>query len=251
VTNSLTDADPLTDRKSLDSRPLGDEIIQLVNVNKTYKTGDEKLHVLNDVSLSIRSGEFIAIIGPSGSGKSTLANVIGGIDTFESGSVTVDGIPLAKARDRALSNYRNQKVGFVFQSFNLQGNHTALENVCMPLLFAGIRKKERRSRGEETLELVGLGDRMKHKATELSGGQRQRVAIARALVTKPSILIADEPTGNLDSARGVEIMGLLRELNERERITLIVVTHDMHIADQADRVLFMQDGVIREDYKSK
>jgi putative ABC transport system ATP-binding protein len=222
-------------------------LIQLTDVNKTYKTGDETLKVLDRVCVTIDKGEFVAIIGPSGSGKSTLSNVIGGLDSIDSGDIIVDGIDISKSRDSVLSNYRNRKVGFVFQSFNLQGAQTTVENVAMPLIFGGVLYRKRTQRAEECLRLVGLGDRLGHKATQLSGGQRQRVAIARALVNQPSIVIADEPTGNLDTHRGAEIMTLLRTLNQEQGITLIMVTHDLDLAHQADRILTMQDGVLSEN----
>jgi putative ABC transport system ATP-binding protein len=222
-------------------------LIQLTDVNKTYKTGDETLKVLDGVNVTIGKGEFVAIIGPSGSGKSTLSNVIGGLDSIDSGRIVVDGVEISKARDTTLSNYRNRKIGFVFQSFNLQGSQTTVDNVAMPLIFGGIPHRKRKERAEAALRLVGLGDRLKHKATQLSGGQRQRVAIARALVNEPSIVIADEPTGNLDTHRGAEIMALLRTLNREQGITLLMVTHDLDIARQADRILTMQDGVLTEN----
>lgn len=220
-------------------------VIELKNITKTYKLGDETLNALNNVSLTVPSGEFLAIIGPSGSGKSTLANIIGGLDRATSGSVTVDGTDLSKGHDKALSDYRNKHIGFIFQSFNLQGTQTALENVMLPLVFARMKGKERRRRAKECLEAVGLGDRLKHKPHQLSGGQRQRVAIARALAGKPSIIIADEPTGNLDTARGDEIMKLLKDLN-KQGITLIIITHDMNIARQAGKVVQIKDGHLSE-----
>ncbi len=223
-----------------------EKLIQLTNVNKTYKTGDETLKVLDNVNVTINKGEFVAIIGPSGSGKSTLSNVIGGLDSIDSGEITVDGINISKARDTTLSNYRNGKIGFVFQSFNLQGAQTTVENVAMPLIFGGVPHRQRRQRAEHCLRLVGLQDRLKHRAAQLSGGQRQRVAIARALVNEPSIVIADEPTGNLDTHRGAEVMTLLRSLNREQGITLLMVTHDLTLAQQADRILTMQDGVLTE-----
>ncbi len=217
------------------------ELIELKNVTRTYHLGDEVLNALDNVSFSVQAGEFIAITGPSGSGKSTLANIIGGLDRPTGGSVVVDGDDLSHVSDRKLSDYRNSHVGFVFQSFNLQGTQTALENVTLPLIFARMHAKERKARATECLQAVGLGDRLKHKPGQLSGGQRQRVAIARALATKPRIIIADEPTGNLDSARGEEIMHLLKELN-KQGITLIIITHDMNIARQAGRTIQIKDG---------
>ncbi len=220
-------------------------IIQLDHVTKTYHLGDETLLALNDVTLAIKPGEFVAITGPSGSGKSTLANIIGGLDRPTSGTVSVEGQNIAKMRDRALSDYRNHHIGFVFQSFNLQGTNTALENVMLPLVFAHMRSSERKERATKCLQAVGLGDRIKHKPNQLSGGQRQRVAIARALAVNPNIIIADEPTGNLDSVRGEEIMKLLRDLNKKG-LTLIVITHDQRIASQASRVINIRDGKLTE-----
>jgi len=225
--------------------PQAAALIELTSVSKDYRVGDETLHALSNINLSIHPGEFIAIIGPSGSGKSTLANIIGGLDRPDAGTVTVEGADLAKASDRQLSAYRNQHIGFVFQAFNLQATYTALENVMLPLVLAGVSKKERRARAEDCLKAVGLAERMKHKPGELSGGQRQRVSIARALAGKPSIIIADEPTGNLDSGRGQEIMNLLENLN-RQGITLIIITHDLNLAKRASRVLTIKDGVMKE-----
>jgi len=220
-------------------------IIELKNVTRTYKLGDEVLNALDGVNFSVNEGEFLAITGPSGSGKSTLANIIGGLDHPNSGTVTVDGSDLSHTRDSKLSEYRNAHIGFVFQSFNLQGNNTALENVMLPLVFARMKNKDRKVRARECLEAVGLGDRVKHKPSQLSGGQRQRVAIARALAGKPKIIIADEPTGNLDSAKGEEIMKLLKDLN-KQGITLLIITHDMNVAKQAGRVVEIRDGKISE-----
>ncbi|HSX33797.1 MAG TPA: ABC transporter ATP-binding protein [Candidatus Saccharimonadales bacterium] len=221
------------------------ELIQLSNVTRTYHLGDETLNALDGVTLRIRSGEFVAITGPSGSGKSTLANIIGGLDRPTSGSVVVDGNDLSHVRDGKLSTYRNQHMGFVFQSFNLQGMQTALENVMLPLLFARMKPKARKARAAECLRAVGLGDRLNHRPGQLSGGQRQRVAIARALAVKPQIIIADEPTGNLDSKRGEEIIRLLKSLN-KDGITLIVITHDPTVARQASRILEIHDGKLTE-----
>jgi putative ABC transport system ATP-binding protein len=222
--------------------------VEIKDIRRTYKMGDEVLHALDGVSLTIQPGEFIAITGPSGSGKSTLANIVGGLDVADEGSVMVGGLDLAKAGDRELSVYRNHTIGFVFQSFNLQPTATALENVMMPLMLAKMHAKERKARATECLTAVGLGERLSHKPTELSGGQRQRVAIARALANKPSIIIADEPTGNLDSERGKEIMDVLKDLN-KSGITLIIITHDMSIAGMADRILHIKDGRMTEKTK--
>lgn len=222
-------------------------LIQCSGLVKTYRLGDETVHALDNVSLSIREGEFVSISGPSGSGKSTLANIIGGLDQPDSGSVMVGGIDLSKARDKALSHYRNDNVGFVFQSFNLQVHETALENVMSPLTIgAKGGRKERREKALAALEKVGLADRAKHKPTQLSGGQRQRVAIARALVNSPRIVIADEPTGNLDSTRGATVMDELKRLNKQEGMTLLVITHDPNVAAMADRVLTIVDGKLAD-----
>lgn len=220
-------------------------IIELKNISKTYKLGDETLNALDGVSFSVNAGEFIAITGPSGSGKSTLANIIGGLDRPSSGSVEVDGSDLSHSKDSSLSAYRNKHIGFVFQSFNLQGTNTALENVMMPLTFAKTKTRDRKARALECLKAVGLGDRVKHKPNQLSGGQRQRVAIARALAVNPNIIIADEPTGNLDSAKGEEIMKLLQGLN-KQGITLIIITHDPNIARLAHRIVTIHDGKLSE-----
>jgi putative ABC transport system ATP-binding protein len=220
-------------------------VIEVQNVTKTYRLGGETLNALDSVNFSVEPGEFIAITGPSGSGKSTLANIIGGLDKATSGSVQIDGTDLTHINDNKLSAYRNQHIGFVFQSFNLQGTNTALENVMLPLVFAKMKPKERKARAEECLRAVGLGDRLKHKPNQLSGGQRQRVAIARALAAKPSIIIADEPTGNLDSARGDEIMKLLQDLN-KQGITLLIITHDANVARLAGRTVTIHDGKLTE-----
>jgi len=220
-------------------------VIELKGVTRTYKLGGETLNALDNVNLSVKPGEFLAITGPSGSGKSTLANIIGGLDRPTSGTVMVDGNDLSHVHDAKLSAYRNHHIGFVFQTFNLQGTNTALENVMLPLVFAKLKRKERKARATECLQAVGLGDRLKHKPGQLSGGQRQRVAIARALAVKPSIIIADEPTGNLDSGRGQEIMKLLHDLN-KQGITLLIITHDPTVARQAGRIVEIHDGKLTE-----
>jgi len=220
--------------------------IQCSGLKKTYTVGGEEVKALDGVTLSIERGDFIAICGPSGSGKSTLANVVGGLDQPDEGSVVVDGIDLARAKDKALSDYRNKQIGYVFQSFNLQSHETALENVISPLTVAGVGKRaERRERGMKALERMGLSDRAKHKPTQLSGGQRQRVAIARALVNDPQLIIADEPTGNLDSSRGADVINELKRLNA-DGITLIIITHDTNVAAQARRIIEIKDGKISE-----
>lgn len=220
-------------------------LIEIKSLTKIYRLGDETLHALDDVNVTIESGEFVAITGPSGSGKTTLANIIGGLDRPTSGQVLVDGTDLSRMRDSKLSAYRNRYIGFVFQSFNLQGTQTALENVALPLVFAKVAPKVRKARAIACLEAVGLGDRLKHRPHQLSGGQRQRVAIARALAGEPKIVIADEPTGNLDSQRGQEIMKLLRDLN-KQGITLLVITHDSNVARQAGRIIQIHDGRLIE-----
>jgi putative ABC transport system ATP-binding protein len=222
-------------------------LIECRGLRKTYRLGDEVVNALDGVSLDIEQGDFVAISGPSGSGKSTLANVIGGLDQPDDGTVKVDGVDLSKARDKALSQYRNSRIGFVFQSFNLQPHETALENVMAPLTLGGVgSRKARKEKALVALEKVGLSDRAKHKPTQLSGGQRQRVAIARALVNDPAVIIADEPTGNLDSARGADVMAELVRLNREAGITLIVITHDAAVANQARRVLTIRDGKLTE-----
>ncbi len=219
-------------------------MIQIKGVTKTYKLGGEEIYALDNVDLDIKDSDFVAIVGPSGSGKSTLANVIGGLDKVDSGDVLVDEERINDINDKSLSFYRNKKIGFVFQTFNLQSNYTAMENVMIPLVFAKMASGQRKARAIECLKAVGLEDRMNHKPNQLSGGQRQRVCIARALANSPAIIIADEPTGNLDTKRGQEIIDLLKELNKKGGITLIIITHDPNIARQADRIIKIQDGKI-------
>ena len=219
--------------------------IQLTDVTKTYQLGDEVFHALNAVSLSIETGDFIAIMGPSGSGKSTLANIIGGLDRPTLGSVVVDGENLAEMNDASLSRFRNEKIGFVFQAFNLKGDSTALENVMLPLVFGRTRAADRKARAAECLAKVGLSERQNRLPNQLSGGERQRVAIARALANGPAAIIADEPTGNLDSARGDEIVELLRKLND-EGTTLMVITHDKNVGGHARRIIEVRDGRLHE-----
>lgn len=217
-------------------------MIKLEKVNKVYELGGEKIYALDNVSLEIAPGEFVAVMGPSGSGKSTLANVIGGLDSPDSGRITVGDQEITKIRDKALSTYRNKKVGFVFQTFNLHSGYTAWENVMIPLVFTGMRSSKRRKKAKQCLQAVGLGDRMKHKPGQLSGGQRQRVSIARALANDPEIIIADEPTGNLDTKKGGEIIDLLKKLNAEKDVILIAITHDSAIARQAGRIINIKDG---------
>ncbi len=219
-------------------------IIQLKGVSRTYVMGKETLAALDSVNLDIKEGEFLAIMGPSGSGKSTFANIIGGLDKPSAGTIIVDGEEINKLNDRKLSKYRNKKIGFVFQSFNLLPTYTALENVMVPLILSGESSKIRRQKAEDCLKSVGLDGRMDHKPNQLSGGERQRVSIARALVNDPQIIIADEPTGNLDSKKSEEIVALLKNMNRKKKITLIVITHDPNVAHEADRVVQMHDGKI-------
>lgn len=221
-------------------------IIQIKNMMKTYKLGGETVYALNDVSLEIEKGEFLAIIGPSGSGKSTLMNMVGCLDRPNKGTYHLDGKDIGKMDDNSLATIRNRKIGFIFQNFNLLTKLTALENVELPLLYAGVPKRERRERALEGLDKVGLQDRAGHLPTQLSGGQQQRVAIARALVGQPAILLADEPTGALDSKTSKEILLLMKELNELGH-TIILITHDLEIAKQARRMVSIQDGQLFEN----
>lgn len=221
-------------------------MIEVKNVSKSYKMGKEQVIALKDVSLKIEKGEFVAIIGPSGSGKSTLMHIIGGLDTPSIGNVYIEGNDISKLKDKQLSKYRNEKIGFVFQAFNLENSQTALENVMMPLIFAGVSKKERKARALQALEQVGLKDLAKHKPNEMSGGQRQRVSIARALVNNPEIIFADEPTGNLDSKSGESIMELFHEINNKG-YTIIMVTHNPNEANKAKRVIRIKDGELTSD----
>lgn len=225
-------------------------MIEVKNVSKVYKMGKEKVIALNNVSLKINDGEFVAIVGPSGSGKSTLMHLVGGLDTPTKGSIYIDNKDISKLKDKEMSKYRNQTIGFVFQSFNLENTQTALENVMMPLIFAGVSSKERKEKAKKALEMVGLGDKMKHKPTEMSGGQRQRVSIARALVNEPQIIFADEPTGNLDSKNGELIMKLLDDLNSRG-YTIIMVTHNLEEAKKSKRIIKIKDGEVQEVSKDE
>ena len=221
-------------------------MIQMKNVTKTYMMGEEAVHALDGVTLTINDGEFVAIIGPSGSGKSTLMNIIGCLDVADTGEYILDGQAIEDYSENELAHIRNQKLGFVFQSFNLLSKLSALENVELPLVYLGVHNRERRQRGREAMELVGLGDRLKHRPTELSGGQQQRVAVARALVTRPSLILADEPTGNLDQKTGQEILRLLRDIHDQGN-TVVIITHDEYIAEQATRRIRILDGKVAEE----
>ena len=227
-------------------RPPGDLVIAIDGITKEYDMGAETVHALRGVSLNIHRNEYLAIMGPSGSGKSTLMNMLGCLDTPTTGHYEFNGNDVAHMEDDELADIRNREIGFVFQTFNLLARSDALRNVELPLIYAGIPVHERRERAAEVLESVGLGNRMHHRPNELSGGQRQRVAIARALVNRPSIILADEPTGNLDSKTGVEIMALFEALYEAGN-TLIVVTHEEDIARHARRIVRLRDGVIESD----
>ncbi len=221
-------------------------IISITSIAKIYEMGDEKVHALRDVSLEIGANEYIALMGPSGSGKSTLMNMLGCLDTPTSGQYLFNGEDVSQLDDDELADIRNREIGFVFQTFNLLPRATALQNVELPLVYAGLTKTNRIELAEQSLKHVGLEDRMDHRPNELSGGQRQRVAIARALVTNPSIILADEPTGNLDSKTGQDIMNLFNEL-WRAGNTVILVTHEEDIARHAHRIVRMRDGLIESD----
>ncbi|MDX1498610.1 MAG: ABC transporter ATP-binding protein [Woeseiaceae bacterium] len=227
----------------------GRAILELRDVVKTYRMGAEKVHALSGVSLDIRSNEYVAIMGPSGSGKSTLMNIIGCLDVPTSGSYSLDGEMVAEKSESELAEIRNRMIGFVFQTFNLIPRADVFQNVELPLVYGGLPRAERRRLAEQAIEQVGLADRMKHKPNELSGGQRQRVAIARALVFNPSIILADEPTGNLDSKTGEEIMGMFDELHAAGQ-TIILVTHEDHIAAHARRTIRLRDGRIESDTRN-
>jgi putative ABC transport system ATP-binding protein len=224
---------------------MDDWVIEANNLTKVYRMGDVEVHALRGLSLKIARGEVVAIMGPSGSGKSTLMNIIGCLDHPTSGEYILDGEHVSNLRDDQLASIRNRKVGFIFQSFNLLSRTSALLNVELPMRYAGLTRG-RKDRARQALEAVGLGDRIHHRPNELSGGQQQRVAIARALVNDPAILLADEPTGNLDSKSGEEIMRLLLDLNRDRGTTLIIVTHDPEIAVRTQRVIHIRDGVVEE-----
>lgn len=220
-------------------------MIEIKKVYKKYNIGSETLTVLNDINLKINKGEFVAIVGPSGSGKSTLMNMIGGLDQPTGGSVIIDNEDISQYKDKKMSKFRNEKVGFVFQSFNLEPTLTALENVIVPLTIAGLSEKEKKEKAKAILNILGMEDRLNHKPTELSGGQRQRVSIARAFVNNPKIILADEPTGNLDSKSGKAVMDILIKFKE-EGYTIVMVTHNVNEASYADRIIKIKDGMIEQ-----
>jgi putative ABC transport system ATP-binding protein len=217
-------------------------VVRATGLTRRYKMGDAFVEALRGVDLTIQRGEFVALVGPSGSGKSTVLNLIGGLDRATSGQVWIDGVELSATDERALTRHRREHVGFVFQTFNLLPRLSAEENVALPLMFSGVPHRERLERARALLQRVGLTHRLTHRPTQLSGGEQQRVAIARALVGQPALLLADEPTGNLDTTTGGEIMALLKELNQESDLTLLVVTHDPEVAAFADRVVSLRDG---------
>lgn len=227
-----------------------ENVIQLKEIVRNFRVGTEIVKVLRGITLNIERGEYVALMGPSGSGKSTLMNIIGCLDTPTSGQYILSGTDVSDLVDNDLAEIRNKEIGFVFQTFNLLPRSTALENVALPLVYAGFSASDRKKRAEEVLEMVSLSDRIKHRPNQLSGGQRQRVAVARALVNKPSLILADEPTGNLDSKTSVEIMALLDEIHANGN-TLIVVTHEEEIAQNAHRVIRLVDGEISSDERTR
>jgi len=217
-------------------------VVRAVGLARRFKMGNAFVDALRGVDLSIERGEFVALVGPSGSGKSTVLNLIGGLDRPTGGEVWIDGVELGTTDERTLTRHRREHVGFVFQTFNLLPRLTAKENVALPLMFSGVPRRERLDRARALLESVGLGQRLTHRPGQLSGGEQQRVAIARALVGHPALLLADEPTGNLDTTTGAEIMALLKDLNQERELTLLVVTHDPEVASFADRIVTLRDG---------
>jgi putative ABC transport system ATP-binding protein len=222
-------------------------LITIKDIGRKYVIGSEVIHALKSVSLTINKGEFVALMGPSGSGKSTLMNILGCLDTPTKGEYILNGINASHMSDNELAEVRNSEIGFVFQTFNLLPRNSALENVALPLVYAGVNKEDRKERARQALTNVGLGNRIDHKPNELSGGQRQRVAVARALINNPSIILADEPTGNLDTKTSIEIMGLIEDIHAKGN-TIILVTHEEDIAQHAHRIVRMRDGLVEKDY---
>jgi len=224
-------------------------LIDIKDIGRKYVIGAETIHAIKSVSLQVKKGEFVALMGPSGSGKSTLMNILGCLDTPTRGDYLLNNIRVSEMSEDELADVRNKEIGFVFQTFNLLPRSTSLDNVALPLVYAGINKTTRTERAKSALESVGLGNRVHHKPNELSGGQRQRVAVARALINNPSIILADEPTGNLDTKTSIEIMGLLEEIHSKGN-TIILVTHEEDIAQHAHRIVRMRDGLIEDDYQN-
>ncbi len=224
-------------------------MIHVSHLTKIYKMGDTETVALSDVSFDVKTGEFVAIMGPSGSGKSTLMHMIGALDTPTSGTYILDGEDVSKLTDDQLADIRNRKIGFVFQAFNLLSRRSALKNVMLPMMYGGVPKTEREARAKKYLEMVGLGDRLYHTTSQLSGGQMQRVAIARGLAMNPAILLADEPTGNLASAQGDEIMDIFKDLNDKGH-TIVMITHEPDIAEHAKRIITIKDGKLVNDKKN-
>ena len=220
-------------------------IITMQNVNKSYKMGSGSLHVLKDISLTVEQGEYLAILGPSGSGKSTLMNIIGCMDVLDEGTYNLDGVEIEKAKEKELTNIRNQKIGFIFQNYQLIPTYNVMQNIIMPLLMRGMTHEEAEEKCKNTIKLLGLDHRIGHKPNELSGGQKQRVSIARALVGQPAILLADEPTGALDQTSGKEVLKLFRELNDMGN-TIVMITHDLGVAQSAKRIVRIVDGQLQE-----
>ncbi len=227
-----------------------ENVIDIKGIIRNFKLGQETVYVLKGIDLTVKRGDYIAIMGPSGSGKSTLMNLLGCLDTPTDGSYILNGSDVSTMTDDALAEIRNREIGFVFQTFNLLPRTTALDNVALPMIYAGMSKKDRNARAEEVLKNVGLGDRMDHKPNQLSGGQRQRVAVGRALVNKPSIILADEPTGNLDSKTSLEIMHLFDTIHAAGN-TVILVTHEEEVAEHAHRVIRLRDGMIESDVRNR
>ncbi len=225
---------------------MNNQVININEIKKFYQVGTEVVKALQGVTLSINQGEYVAIMGPSGSGKSTLMNIIGALDTPTGGQYVLNGTDVSRLSDDALAEIRNKEIGFVFQTFNLLPRYTALENAMLPLIYAGVSKMDRIKRGHQVMDSVGLNDRMHHRPNEMSGGQRQRVAVARALINRPSIILADEPTGNLDSKTSVDIMRLFDEIHKQGN-TIILVTHEEDIAQHAHRIIRLRDGLIESD----